>query len=349
MAYTTQLASPTRPPSRIVPPGKLAEAPLSSANARLNSQMAPPQVNGLKRKTTADHLPAVRPAPDLGASRIAGASARGMSLATIGRQASTSSSSSTRPSSSASYRNVSNSSYGSSVGPTTRPPSSQSYRPQSVMSARSNQKLLSNTARPTNGPGNQGWGGEGQQMDINAKSIYPISSEHKVSFKKPHSRITHPKNHAVHAPRDAWSPSPPEEPASMGNQPHARSLRDISISSALNRLTLNPRRSMLLSVEEKENETSPSRLPKPAPAPSMLPIENAAPPLTPCKQRSKPDTGSFLTKESNKKTNPIVWDTDARLATMESMYSGMKDAMDKTSKESDGLKESVSLYKTRSR
>ena len=58
--------------------------------------------------------------------------------------------------------------------------------------------------------------------------------------------------------------------------------------------------------------------------------------------------GSYLTKESNKKTKPIVWDTDARLANMESMYSGIKEAMDKTSKESDGLKESVSLYKARS-
>ena len=309
--------------------------------------MAPPQVNGLKRKITADHLPAVRPAPDLGASRIAGASARGMSLTTIGRQAS-SSSTSTRPSSSASYRNLSNSSYGSSVGTATRPPSSQSYRPNSAMSARPSRKLLSNTARPVNGYGSQTWAGEGQQMDINAKSIYPVSSERKLSANKSHASIAHQKSHAVNVVHKSWSPSPPEDQALRSNSSHARSLRDVSISSALNRLTINPRRSMLLSVEEKENETSPSRLPKPTLAQSMLPSENAAPFLTPCKQRQRPDIGIYLTKESNKKTKPIVFDTDARLANMESMYSGIKDAMDKTSKESDGLKESISLYKARS-
>ena len=330
-----------------MPPGTLAEVPVSTANARLNNQMAPPQVNGLKRKATVDHLSAVRPAPDQGASRIAGASARGISLATIGRQAS-SSSTSTRSSSSASYRNLSNSSYGSSVGITTRPPSSQSFRPHSAMSARPNQKLLSNTSRSVHGFGNQTWASEEKQMDINAKSIYPISSERKLSASKSHASIAYHKNHAVNVIHETWSPSPQEERVSRSAHSHARSLRDVSISSALNQLTLNPRRSMLVSVEEKENETSPSRLPKPTLAQSMLPSEKENPFLTPCKQRQKPDTGSYLTKDSNKKTKPIVFDTDARLANMESMYSGIKDAMDKTSKESDGLKESVSLYKARS-
>lgn len=141
------VASQLRPPSQIPTPGKLFEMSAAATNAR--STMLPPPNNDRKRKTLAERAgEPSRPTPAPPSSRPVNAHVRATSLAGVARETSFSSSVSSRPSSVASTRNTSGSSYSSSVGPGSRPPSSNSYRPQSAMSHPRFQRPVSSLNRP---------------------------------------------------------------------------------------------------------------------------------------------------------------------------------------------------------
>ncbi|KAK0511539.1 hypothetical protein JMJ35_006112 [Cladonia borealis] len=140
-------ASQLRPPSQIPTPGKLFEMSAAATNAR--STMLPPPNNDRKRKTLAERAgEPSRPTPAPPSSRPVNPHVRATSLAGVARETSFSSSVSSRPSSVASTRNTSGSSYSSSIGPGSRPPTSHSYRPQSAMSYQRFQRPVSSLNRP---------------------------------------------------------------------------------------------------------------------------------------------------------------------------------------------------------
>ncbi|SLM37617.1 kinesin-like protein klpa [Lasallia pustulata] len=126
--------SQLRQPSRIPSPGKLLEVSASANNVRSSSMLPPPPGTAtLKRKTLAERAgEPPRPAPAPPSSRPVSAAVKATAIAGVSRNASFSSSVSSRAPS-VSSRNVSNSSFASSVGPSTRPPSAQSTRPQTSM------------------------------------------------------------------------------------------------------------------------------------------------------------------------------------------------------------------------
>ena len=69
---------------------------------------------------------------------------------------------------------------------------------------------------------------------------------------------------------------------------------------------------------------------------------------SPSKSPKKPDKlVPFLTRDSNVKAT--VWDPESRLENVEHLYAELKHSMSSTTVETNGLKESLSLYKARSR
>jgi kinesin family protein C1 len=121
-----------------------------------------------------------------------------------------------------------------------------------------------------------------------------------------------------------------------------RSLRDISLSSAMDQLTLESERSSP-PVPRDPIEPSPSLLPKPSPRPIRAGFSL---PVTPCrvtKLRPPAKKLPFLTRDSN-----LVWDTKGRLEDMEYLYSELKDKMSGTTSERNVLEETVGVYKARS-
>jgi len=94
--------------------------------------------------------------------------------------------------------------------------------------------------------------------------------------------------------------------------------------------------------EGLKGPNTPSQLPKPVffnqqPA-AIVPVSPSKP------QRSPQKIIPFLTRDSHVK----AWDTKGRLEDMECLYSELKERMNGTTNESEGLKETVSIYKTRS-
>jgi kinesin family protein C1 len=88
--------------------------------------------------------------------------------------------------------------------------------------------------------------------------------------------------------------------------------------------------------------------------PSHIPVLSkqesfiATPATTPCKTpKTSPQKPIYLTKDSNTPAF-IAWDVRGRLEDMEAMYSVLRDTLNGTSLERNGLEEAVALYKARS-
>ena len=295
----------------------------SAMNARPMSMPPPQNVNALKRKTLAERAgePTGRPAPAPPSSRPINAHVRATSIAGLSRDSSLSSSVSSRQTSGASTRNVSNSSHSSSVG--TRPPSAQLYRPHSAMAASSRiQKPVSTIGRP-------------------ATSLEVHEEEPGISqtIGKRKGRIP-----LSSCPNPPGSPDILHSPKLRG-----RSIREISVCSLNNKfnaLSLKSCPTQSTPKVDVEIPATPSHIPKPV-SHVALPAEVLSPNKSPKKTpRTLPPLPLFLNRTSNE---VIAWDHNGRLEEVENMCLQFKEKMDGATMESKNLKEITGVYKIRSR
>ena len=328
-------------PSRFQSPGKLHEISASATNARSRSMLPPP--GNLKRKTLAERGgETLRPAPAPPSSRPVHAAVRATSTAGANRQPSFSSSvsSSSRGPSVSSTRNVSSSSYSTSVGPGSRPPST---RPHTAMGAPRIQRPM-------------GYSG------------YRSSSTMETYIDPPDAAKNAGSREGM-TPISLCSTEP-------SRTQYVRGIRDVSLSTAMMMLSLDEQSHPAVN---KELSCTPSHLPRRVPcaltsvaspepqAPQSVPKAEVEAPYTPShfprhvpsvvlrpeylspskSSRKNPKVIQFLTKDSNL-TAPTAWDTSGRLDDMEKMYTELKSKMSDTTTESNSLKEMTAIYKARS-
>ena len=127
----------------------------------------------------------------------------------------------------------------------------------------------------------------------------------------------------------------------------AQSYRDLSLSTALSKLSLNQQDCDSIPEENVEVVSTPSHLPKRKL--SKLSLAQNKP--SPLKSPKKTPKVNYLRIDSN--VEAIAWDTESRLENVEHMYSELEKTFQKTVKstttESNSLKETIGLYKARSR
>ena len=345
-ALTLQFASQLRPPSQIPTPGKLFEMSAAATNAR--STMLPPPNNDKKRKTLAERAgEPSRPTPAPPSSRPVNAHVRATSLAGVARETSFSSSVSSRPSSVASTRNTSGSSYSSSVGPGSRPPSSHYYRPQSALSHPRIQRPVSSLNRPATSleaheeePGTARILGKRK-----GRTPFPLNPQDCPPTIRPPRMRGSRDTQKVHS--SEWESNPFR----------TLSFREASLSKAFSGLSLHGEASQSAPTAHLEAgpasahrtpaskagaPPTPTLIPRLAPR-AVLPVEPQSPSKTP-KKTPKP-LPQFLTRSSNE---VIAWDTDSRLEEVENMCSEFREKMDGATTESKSLREMMGIYKIRS-
>ena len=297
--------------------------------------MLPPPGNNKKRKTQVDHGgEPTKLAPVLPNSRSASTNITGLSLSGLSRQSSFSSS---RPASSSSLRNASSGLSSINVGQGIRPPSAQMLRPHTAQSAHSTQKNRANTGRSTSSFDAQNLSMSGIQASENRLSTtsFPTISKRyprQLSYNEsPRGSYDNQMNYT-----SDWSSSASLTP---------KSLRDLSTSttSSMSTLSLNLEKDSPLSPKKTLPQCSPSHIPKPALP--KTPLSSKTP--SPSKSRRKTEQWTYLTKESNTRT--AVFDSEARLGNVENLYHVLKEKMETTITESSGLKESIAMYKAKSR
>lgn len=319
----------------------------SATNARSTAMAPPVSTNILKRKTLAERAgEPVRHSAAPPSSRQVNSHVRATSIAGVPREASFSSSTSTstRPSSSASsMRNISASSYSSSVGSGSRPLSGQTYRPHSAMSYSKVQKPGMALNRPTTTL-------ESYEEEPGAarkrKGMTPFFLNPQVS---PQS-IRPPKIRKACASQASRTLSCESRPYNATSIREASLKRGISLSNAFGSLSLagNLEHLRCRSPVQFAPETNvdvprtPSHIPKLAPritSPGEIQSPRKSPRKTP---KALP---KFLSKDSNTLT---AWDTDSRLEEVEMMCSQFKEKWDGATTESKSLKEMMAVYKIRS-
>ena len=309
--------------------------------------MPPPQNLG-KRKTLQDRggEPPGRPAPVAPSSRPASAPGKPHSVASASRQTSYSSSvSAMRPPSSASARNMSNGSSSSGTGYGHRTVSSQSMRPQSAMAGprKGNQTLgrpLTALAGHSIGSGLGRVAGkrEGRsRFSLNPNGVNPGPSGPDG-----------PKEKGVNGSEEA-STSHPSFRASQGCAP--RSLRDISLPSAFQRLSLGDPTPLPTCIVDQDVPVTPSRIPlmKQTPLPNAtLPPKSFAVVEAPSPCRSPKKASAALPKYLNRGSNTeIAMDAEIQFGEFTSMFNGLQDQIDGITTDRNGMKDLVVMYKTR--
>ncbi|MCJ1404305.1 kinesin-like nuclear fusion protein [Xylographa trunciseda] len=306
----------------------------SASNAR-PSTMLPPPPGTLKRKTLVDRAgePA-RPAPAPPNARPVNAAMKTTSIASISRQPSYSSLISSRPGSVSSNRNVSNASFTSSLSGG-RPPSTQSFRPNaSVSSSTSSRPRPMSDRNPSYFDPHPG-SSQTNQTNGSRTSMTPFHSTlRKVSTLQENS--LRKRYNKVHDPFITdWSTS---VSCASRSARRIKSLRDISLSTRLGGLSLNDDKCMLIPEELPEPPCTPSHIPRKKM--SRLSLTSAT-----SKSPKKTKAVSFLTKDSN--TTALDWSLETRMENMESSYIEIKEKMNDTLVESNGLKDTIGKYKAR--
>ena len=169
--------------------------------------------------------------------------------------------------------------------------------------------------------------------------------------------------HSVKPLEKSTTPSPPPPPL----LPSASSLRNMSLSTAFESLTLTSNMSQIheqhkaaqpdmpslsfLSQEEPQCPKTPSCIPKPVQktpqlaAGLQLTVDHT--PLTKYKVIS-PTPGRILYLNRDSNLVAPAWDTKGRLEDMEVLYSQLKSKLDSASTEKNGMEGSIEIYKTRS-
>ncbi|KAI4285860.1 MAG: hypothetical protein L6R35_004551 [Caloplaca aegaea] len=353
-AERSRLPSPTKH-------GPFGEVTASAMNSRTGEMLPPPPdaVAGRKRKTLAERGGEPHRKPQApGVHRQANASIKTTTLAGTMRQPSYSSSvASSRPSSVASSRIVSNGSYTSTFSTGSRPPSAQSYRHQSAIGA-------SRIQRPQSVQGRSASSIEAHAIDQGSSAgrgkssgRTPFSSTLKQCPEKfemiegDASNDTQPQRMlrwassipANYSARNA-SLSTSLESLSLSDSPsqfepeHAQK-REVSLSTAMASMSL-------VATEQGKDlypsyPATPSQIPKPMFRPTVsTPIPS--PTKSPKKSTAHP------TKFMNRHTNePFVeaFDPDDRLTNITNMMSDFQKTLVNSTSETNGLKETITFLK----
>lgn len=291
--------------------------------------MMPPPVNNLKRKTLVDRAGETsRPAPAPPSSRPISAAVKATSIAGAYREPSFSSSAaSSRPASVSSIRSVSNSSFSSSVGFGNRPASVQASRPNTAMGKSRIQQPTPTPSRPSTSmeahPGTESLG--------KRQGRIPFSS----NLKQCAEEEIYPRINGSHDTllnfTSTWASKPPPR----------QSLREVSLNTRFQDLTLE---SVVQDTPKVFTEASstPSQIPKRVPG-----VLNASEASSPSKspQKTPRPLPQFLNRHSN---ITLAWDTNGRLEDMEHICSDFKEKINGATIESNGLKDMITVYKSRS-
>lgn len=214
-------------------------------------------------------------------------------------------------------RNVSNSSYSSSVG--SRLPSGQLNRPQSAMAGFSRiQKPVSTIGRSAT------------SLEVHEEEPGIARTVGKRKGRTPLSSHSNPPEH-----RDRLQP-----PKLRG-----RSMRDFSLSTAFTTLSLKSDPTQSTPKVDVEVPATPSHIPKLVPQ-TPLRAETPSPSKPPKKTpKAPPSLPLYLSRASNE---VIAWDHDSRLEEVENMCSQLKENMNGATTESKSLKEIIAVYQVRS-
>lgn len=292
----------------------------------------PPPPKDLKRKTLTERAGETnRPAPAPPSSRPINAAVRATSISGAQRQTSFSSSiSSSRPPSVTSMRNVSNSSFASSLGPGSRPSSAQTHRPQTSMAKSRIKKPMPTPSRASTAldihPDTE------RALGVKRKGRTPFSS----TLRQHPEEVMQPRTNGNYRPQlgcsSGWTSKP--DPT--------RAFRDVSLSTAFSDLKLSPTPQATPKVAA-EGSYTPSHIPRCVP--SVMLVSNAQSPSKSPQRPPKP-LPQFLNRESN---TSIAWDTNGRLEDVEQMYSDVKEKIYDATTEINGLKEMISVYQSRSK
>ncbi|KAI4115095.1 MAG: hypothetical protein LQ345_004243 [Seirophora villosa] len=353
-AERSRLPSPTKH----VPFGEVTAA---SVNSRSGEMLPPPHdVTGKKRKTLAERGGEPHRKPQApGVNRQANAGIKATTLAGTTRQPSYSSSvASSRPSSVASSRIVSNGSYTSTISTGSRPQSIQSYRAQSAAAASRIQRPQSVQGRSASSmeahvsehgpPAARGHG--------KSSGRTPFSSTLKQCPEKLEMIEGHASNETQPQMVLRWASSIPED----------QSQRDASPSTSVDDLSLSPSRSQSEPKGAQKREVSlttamanmslvateygkdffpsypatPSQIPKPMPRPTVstpLPSPTKSPKKTPAPPK-------FINRHTNE---PFAeaFDPDDRLTNITNMMSDFQKTLVNSTSETNGLKETITFLK----
>lgn len=284
--------------------------------------MMPPPPNHLKRKTLAERAGETsRPAPAPPSSRPVNAAVRATSIAGAPRVSPFSSSvSSARPASVSSVRSVSNSSFSSSGGFGGRPPSAQANRPSTAMSK---SRLQQPTATPSR---------SSTSLDVHPETAAVGKRKGRIPFRLNfRSCAEEEMDQRINGGYDPLL----NYDSTRVSCPPRKSLWEVSLNAAMKNLTHD-------SKVVLDAPSTPSQIPKRVP--SAL---NASEALSPSKspQKTPKPLPKFLNRDSN---TTIAWDTKGRLEDMEQMCSEFKEKVDGANVESNGLKDTLTIYKSRS-
>ena len=312
--------------------------------------MPPPQDR--KRKTLVDRAGETtsRPAPVPPSSRPTSVAGKSSSIGGVSRHTSYSSSvSSMRPPSSTSVRNVSNGSMTSSAGSGYRAASLQPYRPQSAMAGPRIPKATHGSSRPSTAMGAHPTG-PGTGRVVGKREGRPQISLNPDGLPNGPNGPSGPKE-SVRSGSDERHMKYPLGRASQTCVP--RSIREISISTAMSCLSLDDPTPQPLCAVGQDTPVTPSQIPKlkqiPVPQTSLPP--RPFPPAeasSPCKSPQK--TPKALPRYLNRASNTeLAWDTETRYGEIESMYNHFQGQMNGITTESNAMKEMIAMYKERSK
>ena len=289
----------------------------------------PPPANILKRKTLVDRAgEPSRPSPAPPSSRPVSATVKATSVAGPYREPSFSSSAaSSRPASLSSIRSVSNSSFSNSVGFGNRPASVQASRPNTAMAKSRIQRPTPTPSRPSTSmeahPGNGSLG--------KRQGRTPFSSNLKQCAEEEIYPMINGSHDTLLNLSSTWASKPPPR----------KSLCEVSLNTRFQDLTLEPVAQDTPKVFAEASST-PSQIPKRVPS-VVIASEASSPSKSP--QKTPRPLPQFLNRSSN---ITLAWDTKGRLEDMETMCSEFKEKIDGATIESNGLKDMVAVYKSRS-
>ncbi|KAL8727869.1 MAG: hypothetical protein Q9166_005746 [cf. Caloplaca sp. 2 TL-2023] len=266
---------------------------------------------------------------------------------------------SSRPSSVASSRTISGGSYTSTMSASSRPPSAQAHRPQSAMAASRIQRPHSTQARPAsaqNAHSTQPAAGRGQGQRSGRTLFSSTLTECPENLEIGKTRGSHDtQSQSVSEWESSDTPTRSSRNFSLStavgklslentwtvSTPKTAQKRDISLTTAMGNMSLssgNPN-----PVPSSLDPATPSHIPKLAPR-----VPTSAPARSPSKSPKK--TVAHPPRFLNRYTNTIAdedFDTDSRIAIMESVMSEFKGQLNGATTESNGLKELIGVYKAR--
>lgn len=286
-----------------------------------------------------------------------------MSNLGLGRNPSFSSSVSSSRTPSVSSRHTSNGSFSSSVGPGGRPQTSMSFN----QSTSRRPATAGPKSRPATAMDNH-YNDPGMRPSNSFTSSFPYMQEQpglhsrKLRAPKPlHSLRSHPSMGKIREVSVSTamsrlcldgevSPSQRHEhqaiSSNMGPPPIKKLSHKPSINTGMRNLGIDCAETALVLYESPGDSLVAPKTPSHIPVPSKA--DPFFSPVTPYRTpRPSPNKNTYLTKDSNIPAF-TAWDVHNRLEDVEAMYAELKQSMQSTSSERNGLEEAVAVYKARS-